>query len=55
MQEEHAFNGGLGSRREQSQGLALSPSSYSNHDEIPISPMGALPRVNDGTESVKSK
>ncbi|KAK9901713.1 hypothetical protein WJX75_009833 [Coccomyxa subellipsoidea] len=39
-QEEHASNGGLGSRREQSHSLALSPSTYSNHNEIPISPIG---------------
>ncbi|EIE20654.1 hypothetical protein COCSUDRAFT_30401 [Coccomyxa subellipsoidea C-169] len=42
-QEEPAYNGGLGSRKEHSNGMALSPSSYSNHDEIPISPIGALP------------
>jgi hypothetical protein len=53
MQEEHASNGGLGSRREQSHSLALSPSTYSNHNEIPISPIGALPRIHDRNEPVK--
>ncbi|BDA42164.1 Centrosomal protein of 104 kDa [Coccomyxa sp. Obi] len=36
-QEQSALNGGMGGRMEQPM---LSPSSYSNHDETPISPMG---------------